>query len=116
MDVAAQDVVAQFEFRGYATIVYKSVVTQIEDLDRGQGQEGAPRRGGGPRGRPLHHFKAPDGATYVLYMYLACSWTNIGQTLDSEKSKVCPIFVQVQKLSRLMLHMKVPEWIFLCQK
>ena len=33
------------------------------------GQEGAPRRGGGPRGRPLHHFLAPDGATYVLYIY-----------------------------------------------
>ena len=59
--------VTHFEFRGYATIVYKSVVTQIED----QGQEGVDRRGGGPPERPLHHFKAPDGATYVLYIYLA---------------------------------------------
>ena len=44
-------VVTQFEFRGYATIVYKSVVTQIEDRD--QGQEGV-RRGDG--GGLLHHF------------------------------------------------------------
>ena len=51
-------------------IVYKSVGAQIED-GRDQGQEGAPRRGGGPRGRPLHHFLAPDGATYVLYIYFA---------------------------------------------
>ena len=48
--------------------VYKFVGAQIED-GRDQGQEGAPRRGGGPRGRPLHHFLAPDGATYVLYIY-----------------------------------------------
>ena len=49
-------------------IVYKFVGAQIED-GRDQGQEGAPRRGEGPRGRPLHHFLAPDGATYVLYIY-----------------------------------------------
>merc|ERR1712016_378996 len=49
-------------------IVYKFVGAQIED-GRDQGQEGAPRRGGGPRGRPLHHCLAPDGATYVLYIY-----------------------------------------------
>ena len=49
--------------------VNKSVVAQIED-GGDQGQEGVDRRGGGPHGRPLHHFKAPDGATYVLYIYL----------------------------------------------
>ena len=55
---------------GHGAVVYQTVVAQIEDPDRGQGQEGGPRRGGGPPGRPLQHFKAPDGATYVLYIYL----------------------------------------------
>ena len=47
-----------------AHCLQKSVGAQIEDPGD-HGQEGAPRRGGGPRGRPLHHFLAPDGATYV---------------------------------------------------
>ena len=34
-----------------------------------RGQEGAPRRGDGPLGGRLHHFKVPDGATYILYIY-----------------------------------------------
>ena len=89
-------VVTQFEFRGYATIVYKSVVTQIEDPGV-HGQEGAPRRGGGPPERGLHHFKAPDGATYVLYIYFVCDcflkyvWCGDGTVLE-------PDLLQLQKI------------------
>ena len=43
---------------GYAGFV----VTQ-EKEGGDQGQEGAHRQGGGISGRPLHHFKSPDGAT-----------------------------------------------------
>ena len=48
----------------------RRLLTNLRGCAHGvHGQEGAPRRGGGPRGRPLHHFLAPDGATYVLYIY-----------------------------------------------
>ena len=42
------------------TLFTKSVVAHMEDRDV-RGHEGAPRRGGGPLGRQLHHFLGEDG-------------------------------------------------------
>ena len=76
---------------------------QIEDPGD-QSQEGAPRRGGGPPERGLHHFKAPDGATYVLYIYLGSTYSAHLPPFDSDFDFVESLPNCLGELSVVVLH------------